>query len=1013
MNTLNKQDSSVKVSSEKQTSSNAQRMGLRKDAGEHDTQTEHTSKHSEGKIKVMYTNADVLTNKIDLMKARCQSDLPQIVAINEVKPKNQRFKVLPAEFNMKELGYDMFDNNIEEVRGRGQILYVSKELNAKRVYFESHFEEVVCAKVDLKNKDKLLIVLIYRSPNSEDRNNSYLNALIEEACKLGTSHMLIMGDFNYKSIDWRSSFSEDVTEMAFVDKIIENGLQQHVVQATRQRGKDTPQILDLIISNEETNIDEIIYNSPLGKSDHSTLLFEYRCYTNVTPAEVKIPLPHKADFTKMRHEFSKLKDEFLKLPSSMKTEDKWQLFNGKYKEIVEECTPTVTKKRIFPVPLDEEIRAKIKEKDKMSRKLNELKKQKRLGEYDSLWKEYCKVRNKVRSMTRATRKTFEQKIAKESKDNPKKVYSYINSKVKTRQGVGDICIDPDNPKSKVTDNDQEKANIFSKFFSSVQVEENGPCPPVAKKNVKHQMPPLKIKKMREKVLKMLKNLKPNKKEGIDKQTPKVLKEVAEEIVDIVIVIFDESLDKAEVPGDWLLSLIAVIFKKGKKTMAGNYRPVSLTCILCKCMEKLIRDHIVEHMRRNNLFTKFQYGFLSGRSVTLQLLYAMDKWTEALDNGEEVDCIYTDFMKAFDRVPHQRLIGKMKSYGISDSICKWVEVFLCNRKQKVVINGVDSEWEEVKSGVPQGSVLGPILFVIFINDLPEEVISELLLYADDAKIYRIIRDDKDRELLQNDLHAMSIWSDTWLLSFHPDKLKKLAISRNEYQVERRYFVGEHPVKSVQSEVDLGVCIDTDLNFNEHRKLCIGKANRMVGAIRRSFQFLEAYTFVKLYKSMVRCHLENAIPVWFPYLEKDIKEIEAVQKRATKMLAATKQLEYEERLRHLKLPTLVYRRHRGDLIEIFKMMNGEYDEDVLPNFEMRVDVVSSSRSNNRKHDKQIFITRCNKEVRANYFTKRIAPVWNGLTQHVVDAPSVDSFKKRLDKFWDQHPMKFVYTESVNNF
>ena len=183
------------------------------------------------------------------------------------------------------------------------------------------------------------------------------------------------------------------------------------------------------------------------------------------------------------------------------------------------------------------------------------------------------------------------------------------------------------------------------------------------------------------------------------------------------------------------------------------------------------------------------------------------------------------------------------------------------------------------------------------------------------------------MLQRDLHSMSIWSDVWLLSFHPDKLKKITMSRNEYQIERRYHVGEDAVKNVDSEVDLGVCIDDELNFDEQRKLRIGKANRMVGAIRRSFQFLDPYTFVKLFKSMVRCHVESAVPVWFPYQEKDIEAIEAVQKRATKMLAATKGLEYEERLRLLKLPTLRYRRHRGDLIEMYKMITGIYDEVVL--------------------------------------------------------------------------------------
>ena len=167
--------------------------------------------------------------------------------------------------------------------------------------------------------------------------------------------------------------------------------------------------------------------------------------------------------------------------------------------------------------------------------------------------------------------------------------------------------------------------------------------------------------------------------------------------------------------------------------------------------------------------------------------------------------------------------------------------------------MSSNWEKVKSGVPQGSVLGPVLFLLFINDLPEEAISELLLYADDAKIFRVINSDKDREILQKDLHAMSIWADKWLLNFHPEKLKKLSISRNVYQVERRYCVGGDMVKDVKSEVDLGVCVDTDLNFDENRKAKIGKANRMAGAIRISFRFLDSRTFVQLYKSMVRCHV----------------------------------------------------------------------------------------------------------------------------------------------------------------
>ena len=216
--------------------------------------------------------------------------------------------------------------------------------------------------------------------------------------------------------------------------------------------------------------------------------------------------------------------------------------------------------------------------------------------------------------------------------------------------------------------------------------------------------------------------------------------------------------------------------------------------------------------------------------------------------------------------------------------------------------------------------------------------------------------------------------------------------------------------MEAEVDLGVCIDSELNFSDQIKLRIGKANRMVGAIRRSFQFLNACTFVTLYKSMVRCHLEYAVPVWFPCLQRDIDALEEVQKRATKMLACTKELNYADRLRLLKLPTLVYRRHRGDLIELFKMINGMYDGEVLPRFDMRSDVAPT---HSRRHTKQVLNTYCNKSIRANFFTKRVAPVWNNLTQEVVDAPSVDSFKRRLDKLWENHPMKYNYKEPVMNF
>ena len=196
---------------------------------------------------------------------------------------------------------------------------------------------------------------------------------------------------------------------------------------------------------------------------------------------------------------------------------------------------------------------------------------------------------------------------------------------------------------------------------------------------------------------------------------------------------------------------------------------------CKIMEKLIRKKIVDHFHRHNLFSNRQFGFIGERSTALQLLVVLEHWTSILDEGGAIDAIYTAFMKAFDKVLHKRLINKLKSYRISDQTCLWIRNFLSNRKQRVEVNGELSQWHNVTSGIPQGSVLGPILFVVFINDLPDCVDSEVFMFADDTKLYRTIAHQSDIQTVQNDINNLFNWSEKWLLCFHLDKCKVLPIT----------------------------------------------------------------------------------------------------------------------------------------------------------------------------------------------------------------------------------------------
>ena len=572
--------------------------------------------------------------------------------------------------------------------------------------------------------------------------------------------------------------------------------------------------------------------------------------------------------------------------------------------------------------------------------------------------EYIKVRNQVKNMVNKLKKKYEKGLSQKAKENPKAICSYIKSKSKTREGIGDLHVDPEDIKSIKTEDNKEKANILSEYFSSVFTKEpEGDVPVPNDIMVKQDMPAITVTENM--VFKFLQTLKTDKSPGPDSLHPRLLKELSASIVNPLCTIFNQSLNNRKVPKLWKNALISAIFKKGNKSQAKNYRPVSLTSIVCKIMEKIIREHIIEHMKVNGLFAKKSYGFISGRSTTLQLLEVIDKWTEALDRGYDVDCIYTNFQKAFDKVPHRRLIRKVENYGITNTIIGWIQDFLTGRYQIVAVNGENSNWEEVTSGMPQVSVLGPLLFVLYITDLPDHVDSDAYPFADDTKIFKIITGENDHNILQDDLQKMEERSNTWLLKFHPEKCKYMNITRITNEGKREY---QHLDQNINEEKDIGVTIDSLLSFGKHICEKVIKANSVFAAIRKTFKYLNAETFLPIYKTLVRTHLEYANAVWAPYKKKHIDKIESVQKRATKQIPGLGHLSYPERLKIIKLPTLAYRRIRGDMIEAYKILHMKYDPEASSFLKKTSD--SKIRSSTRINSNTIMHQRFNTEVRKKF-------------------------------------------------
>lgn len=368
----------------------------------------------------------------------------------------------------------------------------------------------------------------------------------------------------------------------------------------------------------------------------------------------------------------------------------------------------------------------------------------------------------------------------------------------------------------------------------------------------------------------------------------------------------------------------------------------------------------------------------------------------------------DIQKAFDTVPHRRLAHKLEMYGIGGQVQQWIVNFLNNRSQFVNINGQTSAHMPVTSGVPQGSVLGPVLFVIYINDLPDELHSTTLMFADDTKIYHIY-DNQPTDAVQLDLDKLQNWSDKWLLKFHPNKCKQLHVKKSS---ETSVLPSGHlynkvgdqlqhvSLQSVTTEKDLGIIFDSNLNFKDHISSIIQKASQMMGIIRRTFTELTPEVFIPLYTSLVRSRLEYGQSVWSPHLKTEIRRIEAVQRNATRQLNGFKQLTYKERLEKLGLPTLVYRRKRGDMIEVFKLTHGLYDDNVRLHLPLAQDC-------RRGHRYKLFKRRTLRlDIRKYCFPNRVVDIWNSLSHNVVEADSLNSFKGRLDKFWKNNPEKFDF-------
>ena len=801
----------------------------------------------------------------------------------------------------------------------------------------------------------------------------------------------IYGDFNLPSVNWDSGIVNcpDNTvnpfytiQQDFLSTLSEKGLTHLIRDGTVTRRRVVGDVLQeslldqVLVSNPHTveNVDTL---SPLGRSDHIPILVTLKTKNDITYLKTEKVMWSKFSEERIAQLGNTTNWGFSS--EELSSNEMWSELSSKLSQITEKVPKTKLKcykngEIITKAPWDcTSLKRKRTQKDTSWRDFDSNPTSQNLN--------IALQRNKDYEEHEAKKiLQHENKIVGCIKTNPKFFYRYMHSKRKIKATVSRLK----EQSGKLTESAKDTANLLASFFSSTFVKEpHGPLQQDFYKTCENLIADIDISVSD--VKKLLQKLNPSKSPGPDNINPKLLVSLAEneQFVNSVTLLFRKCFETGCIPLLWKTANVVALHKKGSKSLASNYRPISLTCILCKMYEQLIRVHIINHVRTN--ITDKQHGFISGRSCLSNLLEALDIIFDMIVTGETVDIFYLDFQKAFDTVPHYRLLVKLNSFGIHGKMLNVIQNFLSDRTFSVSVGDTKSKTFNVTSGVPQGSVLGPILFLLYINDLPDNIKNAVLLFADDLKM---VTKSSTQELNQLDINSLVLWQDKWLLKFNTEDNKCKVMHAGKNNPCNQYFMGDVLLPDVETEKDLGVKMSKNLNFVEHINSCIKKANSMIAWVTRTFVSRDKEVMLKVYKSMIRPHMEYCVQLWSPLPAHGnwrlILAIENVQRKFTRLIDNIGLLPYKSRLEKLGLTTLLERRARGDLIETFKIVNGKTN--------YGANLFRFSRSGAK------LLSRPGDEHRAkhNFFARRVIKYWNKLPYLVKFSKSVDSFKNNLLKF-----------------
>ena len=629
--------------------------------------------------------------------------------------------------------------------------------------------------------------------------------------------------------------------------------------------------------------------------------------------------------------------------------------------------PTLSRCRAVERRLSNKLKTSIKQ-DQKSVKFNQA----------NLYFARSVLRRKIRRLTKSSSSSRQLAVLK-SKNN-KKFWNYVNSKKRVSNNIP-ILVDKSG--NEVV-SDQLKTNLFSDLFSS-SLPTHDLLTPISSIHSN----PLRLDFSPQNVLSKLKELPNNRATGLDGIPNCFLKTCHSELAIPLSKIFNVSYFSGRFPTQWKVGKVIPIHKKKSKNNPENYRPICLNDTLSKVFEKIVREHILEFCQTHNLLSENQFGFLPNKSVETQLLKCCNDWTKSYERRIRTDVVYLDLTKAFDMVSHSLLLAKLQKMRFPAHLLSFITSYLSNRSQLVEINGTRSFTKPVFVGVPQGSVLGPLLFVLFVNDLPNVIkSSKILLYADDIKLYKQIQLDRDVSLFQADIDAIAFWLSQNQLELSASKSGVLKIGDKFQPIAAQYSINGTIISDYENFQDLGVFIDKSLDFDKHISYVRSRSVRTYKCMYNNFLSPDILFRLQMHKTFVLPIAESFTSVWSPYQLGHIRKIESCQLRFTsKIYNDSHTVPYEQRCHTLGLNTLIHRRLVYDLIMLHKLIHGK-----LPGLDP-ADFIKFNSTGLRGHRFKIYKEHLSSSPRKNFLVNRISGLWNLLPADLVNSDSIQSFKSGL--------------------